>query len=72
MKVDRSGINYVESWVKPCLPSTVTIPVEKDGKHFVVYVSVSVFPSLPSDAELISLAGEIADRLEIEPCCAGS
>jgi hypothetical protein len=78
VKVDRSGINVVESWIKPCLPSTVTIPVEKDGKHFMIYVSAAprgifgeIFILCPSNLELMSLAKEIADRLEIEPCCAG-
>jgi len=82
MKVERSGLGKVERWIKPALPSVITIPVkDSNGKQFVIYVSVLPFSPLidedPSDQlfereqllekELQDAAKEIADKLEAKP-----
>ncbi len=79
MKIDRCGLDRVEHWIRPTLPSVVTIPVEKDGREFAIYVcsldllSNKTAQSLPGyrgeerDKELQAVAKEIANKLEIEP-----
>ena len=71
MKVERCGLGRVEHNIKPLMSSVVTIPIEKDGKEFVLYVSVPFMDLPQTDKELQYAAKEIADKLELEPCTAG-
>jgi len=69
----RCGLHRVEHGIRPLLANAVTIPIEKDGKEFVIYVSSIVNPFSPHsftryyDKELQDFAKKIADKLEIEP-----
>jgi hypothetical protein len=60
MKIDRCGLDRVEHWIIPTLPSVVTIPVENN-------VVIYVVSRGQSDKELQAVAKKIADKLEIEP-----
>jgi len=68
MKVERIGLDRIEHFIKPTMPRVVTIPVEKDGKHFVIYVSILPFMEEGVlDKELQDVAKEIVDKLEAKP-----
>lgn len=70
MKVERCGLDRVEHWIEPTLPSVITIPVVKGGKEFVIYLSVLPLKKgsyITTDRELQAVAKEIANKLEIEP-----
>jgi hypothetical protein len=67
MKVERCGLDRIEHHIQPPMPSVVTIPIEKDGRKFVIYVSVSPFlQELREEWEkgLKVVAKDIADKLE--------
>jgi len=74
MKTDRCGLDRIEHWILATLPSVVTIPIKKDDKEFVIYVSVPLSvpttKNFPTDKELQDVSKEIADRLEFEPAFA--
>jgi hypothetical protein len=68
MKVERTGLGTVERWIKPALPSVITIPVkDNNGKQFVIYLSVPPIDDFATDKELQDVAEEIADKLEAKP-----
>ena len=76
MKVEKCGLDIIEHWIKPSLPSVITIPIVSKGKHFVIYVSSLVSVEDVADnfkgaseslSELQDIAKEIADKLEAKP-----
>ena len=66
MKVERCGLDRIEHLIRPPMSSSITIPVESNGKEFVIYISVPMYLP-PTDKELQDVAKEIADKLEAKP-----
>ena len=66
MKLDLYGINKIEHHIRPLLPSAITIPVEKDGQEFVIFISAGSpwQDSPPSDKELQNVVKEIVDKIK--------
>ncbi len=76
MKVEKCGLDTIEHWIRPALPSVITIPIISKGKPFVIYVSSLVSEEDVNDnfkgaseslLELQNIAKEIANKLEAKP-----
>jgi hypothetical protein len=59
--LNRSHIDNIEFGVRVTFPSVITIPVQIEDRHAVIYIGVGMFTSRPAtESDLLMIAQAIA------------